>query len=423
MKRLIAMMMVLLLMSGCGGHTQPTEPMSPPPAADGGGSGDLMAGVEAETPDVDVDVAADETADAAADFGLELFRGCLGTGDTLVSPLSVLEALAMTANGAAGDTLAQMEDAFGADMDSLNAWLYAYGQALPQEEGGRVHVANGIWLNAAGGLTAEPDFLKTNGTYYGAGVYEEPFEPALAAKINAWVAEHTAGRIQRIIDETPADAMAYLVNALSFDGTWEDIYREDQVRPGVFTAADGTEQEADFMCSTEQMYLEDEHAAGFIKYYEGRSLAFVALLPEEGMSVEEYAATLTGAHLRQLLAGAREDILVDAAIPRFTAEYGAELSRVLAAMGMTDAFDVEKADFTRLGRCESGNLFIGRVMHKSTIRVDEKGTEAGAATAVEVRAAGMEIPGRPVRLDRPFVYMLIDCAARVPLFIGAEEKL
>lgn len=421
MKRVFALALAMTLLAGCAGRAD--DPLLPPPAAEDAPGGDLMADVEAPAPESDVDLAGDETADGAADFGVKLFQSCLGEGNTLVSPLSVLQALAMAANGAAGDTLTQMEDAFGADLDSLNAWLYAWVHALPDEEGSAVHVANGIWLNADGHLTVEPDFLKTNGTYYGAGVYEKPFAPALAAEINAWVAEHTAGRIGQIIDEVPADAMTYLVNALSFDGTWESVYREDQVQSGTFTAADGAEQDADFMYSTEQMYMEDEHAAGFIKYYEGRKLAFAALLPEAGMGVEEYAATLTGAHLRQLLSGAREDILVDAAIPKFSSEYGAELSKALAAMGIGDAFDMDKADFSRLGVSEDGNLYISRVMHKCTIDVHEQGTEAGAATALEIRAAGMPIPGKPVFLDHPFLYMLIDCQTNVPIFIGAVTGL
>lgn len=424
MKRVFALALAMALLAGCAGRTD--EPLQPPPALDDAGAAEgagQTADAPAETPDAVVDMAGDEAADAAADFGVKLFQNCLGGGNTLVSPLSVLEAMAMAANGAAGDTLTQMEDAFGADLDSLNAWLYAWVHALPDAEGGAVHVANSLWLNDSGKFTVAPDFLQINAAYYGADVYEEPFVPALADEINAWVSEHTAGRIEQIVDEVPADAMTYLVNALSFDGAWEDVYREDQVRAGAFTAADGSERDADFMSSTEQMYLEDGHAAGFIKYYEGRQLAFAALLPEEGMSVEDYAAALTGSHLRRLLSGAREDVLVDAAIPKFSSEYGAELSRVLAAMGIEDAFDMDKADFSRLGKSEDGNIYISRVMHKCTIDVHEKGTEAGAATALEIRAAGMAIPGKPVYLDRPFVYMLIDCAANVPIFIGAVTDL
>ena len=93
-------------------------------------------------------------------------------------------------------------------------------------------------------------------------------------------------------------------------------------------------------------------------------------------------------------------------------------------MGMDDAFDPEAADFSRMGTCEAGPLYIGQVAHRTFIRVDEAGTEAGAATAVEVRAAGMLAPERlTVRLDRPFLYMIVDCRQNVPIFLGAVTEL
>ncbi len=423
MKRVFALVLALVLLSGCGAQKKDQGEIQPPaPVAEESQGVDLMADITAEVPQV-TGAPDGGTAGAVTGFGLALLRGCLDGGNTLVSPLSVLEALAMTANGAAGDTLAQLEGAFGADLESLNAWFYAYGKGLPEAEGGSVHLANGIWLNADPGLTVERDFLQTNGTYYNAAVREVAFDPALADEINGWVKENTAGRIQQIIDEVPADAMAYLVNALSFDGVWEEIYRADQVQSGTFTTGDGQQRDAEMMFSTELGYIRDEQATGFIKYYEGRGYAFAALLPEEGTTLEDYVASLTGERLRALLTGVQEDVFVDAAIPKFSAEYGAELSRTLAAMGVTDAFDRDRADFSRLGRYEDGNLYVSRVMHKTFINVDEQGTQAGAATAVEVRAAGLLGPTETVHLDRPFLYVLMDCENSVPIFIGTVTDI
>ena len=114
---------------------------------------------------------------------------------------------------------------------------------------------------------------------------------------------------------------------------------------------------------------------------------------------------------------------MNAAIPKFAGSYGAELQTVLADLGMSDAFDPAKADFSRLGKSDSGNLYLGRVLHKTFINVDEKGTQAGAATAVEVEAAGLLGPEEQVCLDRPFVYMLIDCQHNAPLFLGAVTDI
>lgn len=421
MRRMFALCLALALLTSCGAGA----PLGPPPtvAPDTPASGDLMQGIAGRTPAVD-GALTDEGVDKLADFGVRLLQSCPERGSALVSPLSVMEALAMTANGASGRTLEQMERAFGFDsVGELNECLYLYASGLADGEGGSVHMANGIWLNETAGFRPEQAFLQTNADYYGAAIRRQVFDPSLAAEINGWVADNTAGRIDRIVDEVPDSAMAYLVNALSFDGEWETIYREDQVRPGTFTAADGTEQDAQFMYSSELGYLRDEHASGFVKYYRDRDYAFAALLPDEGVALEDYASSLTGERLRQLLAQADGSIFVQTAIPQFSASYGADLAETLGTMGMTDAFDPSGADFSRMGTCDAGRLYISRVLHKTFINVDAKGTQAGAATAVEVMEGSAMGPEETVYLNRPFLYMIVDCRSDVPIFIGTVSQL
>ena len=411
MKRILAAAMsMLLLLSGCGTKAQAID-------------GDLMKDIKGTGGDTHADITGEEAV-AVTDFGARLLQSCLTPGqNVLVSPLSVISALAMTANGAAGETLAQMESVFGVSMDELNAYLRDYAAALPSKEGGRTHVANGIWFNADGDLAVERDFLQCNADYYGAGAYEKPFDDALKDEINVWVKEHTEGRIEEILDTLSPGAMMYLVNALAFDGIWEDIYREDQVQSGVFTTDHGEDRDVEMMYSTENVFLRDENATGFVKYYADRGYAFAALLPNEGVSVSDYAATLTGQRIQDILENASEDFYVNAAIPKFSCKFGAELSAALSAMGMKDAFDPERADFSRICQNPPGNLHISRVLHKTFVNVDEKGTQAGAATAVEIRAAGLLGPEQMVHLDRPFVYMIIDCQANVPIFLGVTADI
>ena len=213
----------------------------------------------------------------------------------------------------------------------------------------------------------------------------------------------------------------YLVNALAFEAQWEKVYDEFQVQEGYFTTEDETRQDVEMMHSQEHYYLEDELATGFIKYYEGREYAFVALLPNEGVSVSQYVENLTGEHLAKLLSD-QKDVTVFATMPKFETEYDIEMSEVLQEMGMTDAFDYRVADFSRLGsyNVDGMNICISRVLHKTFISVAEQGTRAGAATAVEMPAYGaMEIPEfKEVVLDRPFVYMIIDCETNLPFFMG-----
>ena len=407
MKKLIALLLVFAMALGMTACSQVS-------------ANDLMKDVPAKAVDVLPDM--DAGAAAAADFGVRLFKTSIEEGEnTLISPLSVLYALAMTANGADGETLAQMEQVLGMDVDNLNSYMLAYLELLPESKDYKMSLANSIWFKDDPNFAVEQSFLQTNADYYGAGAYKAAFDEGTRNDINNWVKEHTDGMIPEIIDEIPDEAIMYLVNALAFDAKWADEYEEHQIREGRFTMEDGTRQDVDMMHSEEYTYLEDDLATGFIKYYKDRKYAFVAMLPNEGVSVSQYVDSLTGEHLRELLNNP-QDLTVFASIPKFETEYDIEMSEVLQEMGMTDAFDWQVADFSRLGtyNVDGMNICISRVLHKTFISVSEQGTRAGAATAVEMVAEGaMEIVEfKEVVLDRPFVYMLIDCESNLPFFIG-----
>ena len=172
------------------------------------------------------------------------------------------------------------------------------------------------------------------------------------------------------------------------------------------------------MHGTENTYLRDANATGFLKYYEDHRYAFVALLPNEGISVADYVASLTGEKLTALLS-APQNIMVQAGIPKFESEYSVLLNDVLKEMGMVDAFDPVTADFSCMGSSEDGGIHISRVLHKTFISVAEEGTRAGAATLVEA-ADGASMIGdfKTVIMDRPFVYLLIDTRTHLPFFMG-----
>ena len=225
--------------------------------------------------------------------------------------------------------------------------------------------------------------------------------------------------IPSILDYIPQEAVMYLVNALAFDAEWLETYTEEQVGNYTFTTAEGTQKSVPFLHGTEGHYIEDENAKGFIKYYKGAKYAFAAILPNEGMTPEEYMKTVSGEHLSEMISNV-EFCEVLTKLPKFKTEYSVEMSGVLKNMGMPVAFNPELADFTGLGTSDEGNIFISRVLHKTFIEVDEKGTKAGAATVVEMADNGTGIIDEPkeVYLTRPFVYMLIDCEANIPFFIG-----
>ena len=384
---------------------------------------DLMKGVTPNNVSASDDLGYDNT--NVADFAVRLFKATNeDEKNTLISPLSVICALAMTANGADGKTREQMEAVLGMSVEDLNVYLYAYMNSLPQGEKYKLSLANSVWFTDDKRFTVNEDFLQTNADYYGADIYKAPFNNRTLKDINDWVNEKTDEMIPNILDEIPPEAVMYLVNALAFEAEWTEIYEKNQVREGKFTKEDGTEQDVKFMYCTEGKYLEDEKATGFIKYYSGRKYAFVALLPNKDITLSEYISSLDGASLHELLSEA-ENKSVKTAIPKFKTEYNTEMSKVLKSMGMTDAFDDAKADFSGLGTSTAGNIFINRVIHKTFIQVGEKGTKAGAATVVEMSDKGVGPIDDPkqVYLDRPFVYMLIDCENNIPFFIGSMTDI
>ena len=364
------------------------------------------------------------------DFSLRLFRQSAQNGgydNLLVSPLSVALALSMTANGANTDTLTEMEETLGMPIQELNEYLFTYVKNLPSDKDYTLHIANSLWLKDDGKVQVEQDFLQTNADYYGANLYKSAFDNQTLTDINNWVKNNTDGMIDRILNDISDDAFMYIVNALAFDARWMDVYEKQQVWDGIFTAENGTERTVDMMSSAVHEYLEDGNATGFIKNYEDRKYAFVALLPNEGMSLSDYLDTLTPEGLQALL---KEPEIVETVtrLPKFSYEYSIDLKDSLAQMGMPGAFDLNTADFSRLGHDEDPgtNIYIGRVLHKTFIAVDELGTKAGAATVVEMlngSAAPAESEIKYVTLDRPFFYMIIDRENNIPIFMGTVTDI
>ena len=353
-----------------------------------------------------------------ADFALKLFKACYdGNGNCLVSPLSVLSALSMAANGAEGETLAEMQAVLGMTRDELNRFCADYLALLPSGEGAKLELANSIWFTSDPSFAVNRDFLQTNADYFGAEIYTADFDEQTLKDINGWVNDKTEGMIPEIIDRMPDNLVMCLLNALAFDAEWEHQFK-NPVPDMIFTTENGEKRTVTMMHEDNQTYISGEHAEGFIKYYKGGKYAFAALLPEEGMSVSELVASLDGESILAMLSGAQENA-VKIGLPKFESEYSVSLNKALAALGMPRAFDENKADFSGLGVSADGNVYIGSVLHKTFISVDDLGTKAAAVTSVWFVDTGYVMPEHMVILDRPFVYMLIDTETNLPFFIGA----
>lgn len=354
-----------------------------------------------------------------AEFSINLFKKSVDkTDNSLISPLSVMLALAMTANGADTTTKAQMETLLGGfSLEDLNQYLYSYVKHLPSEEKSSIRIANSIWFrDDEGRLAVEEDFLQHNADYYSASAYKAAFDEQTVSDINQWVKQKTDGCIDSIVNQIDPNTIMYLINALVFDAEWQNAYQLMNVRDGMFTSVAGTEESAKMMSSEETLYISDDMATGFMKPYKNNHYSFVALLPNRDVSIDQYVSSLTGEHFLNIVNHA-ESAGVNASMPKFSYEYKIVLNDALASLGIPDAFDAATADFSRMAKDSMGNIYIGEVLHKTFLSVDELGTKAGAVTKVEVKDTAA-LMGYTVTLDRPFVYAIIDNDTGLPLFMG-----
>ena len=351
------------------------------------------------------------------DFSLSLLRQIGKTSpeeNRLLSPVSIEMALSLTANGAKDETLRQMETVLGGKMNMLNAAMNFYQETLSSEQP-KVLLANSLWMKEEG-FSPNQDFLQTAADYFRPDVFSAPFDDSTLEDINHWVSDKTDGLITNTLDEIPPDTVLYLINTLLFDGKWKEPYGEYQIAGEYFHKEDGKEVPIQLMYSEESRYLEHELATGFLKPYEGGEYAFGALLPREGMVLEELLEQLNGDTLCEILQNPL-NISVTAAVPKFSFDASAELKEPLKALGITDAFSPENANLSGLGTAD-GNLYINRVLHKTHITVDEAGTRAGAVTAVEVTSEGAALEIKSVILNRPFLFFIVHQKTSALLFLG-----
>ena len=357
------------------------------------------------------------------DFAVKLLQQSLkkdGGKGALVSPLSAQLCLAMVANGADGETLAEMEKVLGGDLslEQLNQYLSAYAESLPSTEKTKLLINNAIWFKE--GYPIYTDFLQTNANYYGADLYQAPFRretlEADLREINDWVNTNTDGMIPKLFDELDDSTVMVLINTLLFDGTWETAYADKDVVNGTFYSYSGKEQTVEMMRSTESVYFADENAKGFLKYYDGKDYAFAAILPEQGTDILEYVNSLNGASLQSLLAK-QYKTAVDVGLPKFKFEYSMNLKPILSDMGMPTAFLEDTANFSKMS---SRLLHIGQAVQKTAIELSPTGTKAAAATGVGMED---ECESPYVYLNRPFVYMILDTKTNLPIFIGVMTEM
>lgn len=392
---------------------------------------------EPETPDVSIPddyerpTLPEDMNEAYVNFSIELFKRSLAEGEnSLISPASAEFALVMALNGADGDTLTEMLTVLcpGASTEEINTFVQDLNDMLTYSEGREFHIANSVWTNEAIlGDCLNPTFSDTLTNDMRAEAHMLPFDEDAVEEINDWVNENTDGMIPSLLDQIPADVAMYLINAMTFEGKWEEEYKEHQVQEGTFTNAGGNEETVDMLCETGEFYLENDDAIGFIKYYEGRDYAFMAMLPKEEGAVEDFVGDMTAEDYTDFYNSLTTEYDVITKLPAFTYSYSTTFNDALKDMGMPTAFTEGAADFSPMVTDENVKLYISNVLHKTYIEVTPEGTKAAAVTGVEMslESAPMEEPKevKEVILDRPFVYAIIDVNTGLPVFIGTLNSV
>lgn len=358
-------------------------------------------------------------------FGFDFFRKVAeisGTNSNLmVSPLSVSMALGMTRNGAANATLADMTNTLGfsgmseAEINESYKYIVETFSALDPKV--KMQIANSIWYR--NNFTVEQTFKQTNQQYFNATATPLDFSGAAAVDvINAWVKEKTNNLIPKIIDQIPADAVMYLVNAIYFKGQWRYQFETKNTVPKPFYIYGGNPIQVSSMVQHETLNYFDGNGFEAIELpYNQGNYTMVVMLPDAGKSVTDVISTLSSDNWNTWSSQlAPTDIQLQ--LPKFKYEYEEKnMKPILTALGMGVAFDRDKADFTRIN--SNGGLYISRVLHKTYIETNEEGSEAAAVTAVEIAVTSAG-PSQTVyfTVNRPFVYFIQEKSTGTILFIG-----
>lgn len=356
-------------------------------------------------------------ANAGNDFAFRLLRKLRGPSSVCISPASISVALQMTMNGAGGETLAEMHATLGLADISIDRLNRVNANVWPRlteaNDDFQLRVANAIFIDSS--VPFEQAFLDMNAKYYGAELQSLDFKnPAAVVDINDWANKATNGKIPRIIDDLQGQML--LCNAIYFNAKWMLEFEEDGTRDRPFTTLDGSKKTVDMMYRMGTVpYFETSEVQAIRMAYKGGKSSMVVVLPKG--EIGRVLEWLDAKSWRNLCASLKP-ALGHINLPKFTTRFEGDLKPELQAMGMNRPFEVT-ADFKAIYKLDP--IFINRVIHKTFIDVAEKGTEAAAVTAVEVKVASAPMePERPFQFnaDRPFLYAIVDDETGLILFLG-----
>jgi serpin B len=341
--------------------------------------------------------------------------------NVFLSPANVAVALAMTANGAQGETLRAMLDTLNMgslDLEALNSNFAALQALLERENpGATIAIANALWARA--GVDFNADFLARTQRFYDARIEALDFaQPDAPKMINEWVRRQTKDKIPAIVERIPAETILFLVSAIYFNGKWETPFNPEFTQDRPFYLPNGTTKELPTMYrSGDFEYLKGDGFQAVRLPYAGGGVRMVIILPDADRTLAQLVDQLSIENWERW----REQFSVKEGqlyLPRFTTRYDAQLNEALRAMGMAAAFDGDQADFSGM-RPTPPTVFVSQVRHVAYVDVNEAGTEAAAVTSVEMGiTSAMPTETFLMQVDRPFFFAIEETSTGSALFTG-----
>ena len=361
---------------------------------------------------------------AVNEFALELTVQ-LGRQDAgqnvFLSPANVAIALAMTANGARGETLQSMLSALNLntlDLETVNSNFAALQALLVRDEpGATIAIANALWARA--GVAFNADFLQRTQGFYDARIEALDFDQPDAPKtINEWVRRQTNDKIPAVVERIPEETILLLMSAIYFNGKWETPFNPEFTQDRPFYLLNGTTKELPTMYRSDDFeYLKGDGFQAVRLPYAGGGVRMVIILPDADRTLAQLTDQLSIENWESW----REQFSVKEGqlyLPRFTTRYDKQLNQALSAMGMTEAFDDGRADFSGM-RPVPPALFVSQVRHVAYVDVNEAGTEAAAVTSVEMGiTSAMPTETFLMQVDRPFFFAIEETSTGSILFTG-----
>lgn len=408
LKTIIPIFAGLSLLASCSNEDTPDIPIDAPPVV------------------IDMTVAESRAVTQSMDFGFDLFRrlcGESGGEDVFMSPLSASMAMSMLANGASGESQAQILTALGyagdkEGLDALNSINSRLLTTLPITDAQtKLALANSVW--ADNGFPLKDSFKQTMTSVYNATVENvDMSSPATVDRINSWCSDNTAGLIPKIVENNVSSFV--LLNALYFKGVWTDKFNESKTRSDYFMREDGSKRLVKMMNISEELpYAENSDFRITAKEFGNGAFRIYFLLPADGSTLESSMSALTAGNWQSWIFRMPESE-IDLTLPRFTLEGDYELNDVLEAMGVSNVFNPEGADLSGMTTTDA---YISYVKQKTHIEVTEDGAEAAAVTGVVGEAAWPDSRRVEFKLNRPFVFLIAEKSTGAILFAGKVSYL